>query len=112
VGDMISPFKAALGLDYKAFEQRLLAAIHIRFGLPAVSTPKLEAFIKTCDRVAAFLEATQLAGFGTDEATKFFGRPKGLDGENASRFFRLKPLATFAASAHYLRLFQKLVQQP
>jgi 5'-deoxynucleotidase YfbR-like HD superfamily hydrolase len=112
VGDMISPFKAALGLDYKAFEQRLLAAIHIRFGLPAVSTKKLETFIKTCDRVAAFLEATQLAGFGTDEATRFFGRPKGLDGENASRFFRLKPLATFAASAHYLRLFQKLVQQP
>jgi uncharacterized protein len=110
VGDMISPFKAALGLDYKAFEQRLLAAIHIRFGLPAVSTQKLETFIKRCDRVAAFLEATQLAGFGTDEATRFFGRPKGLDGENASRFFRLKPLATGAASAHYLLLFKKLVQ--
>jgi 5'-deoxynucleotidase YfbR-like HD superfamily hydrolase len=111
VGDMISPFKAALGLDYKAFEQRLLAAIHIRFGLPAVSTQKLETFIKSCDRLAAFLEATQLAGFGTDEATRFFGRPKGLDGEPASRFFRLKPLATGAASAHYLRLFQKLAQQ-
>ena len=25
VGDMISPFKAALGLDYKAFENRLLS---------------------------------------------------------------------------------------
>jgi 5'-deoxynucleotidase YfbR-like HD superfamily hydrolase len=112
VGDMISPFKAALGLDYKAFEQRLLSAIHIRFGLPAVSTQKLETFIKRCDRVAAFLEATQLAGFAMDEATRFFGRPKGLDGENASRFFRLKPLATSAASGHYLRLFQKLVQQP
>ena len=106
---MISPFKAALGLDYKAFEQRLLAAIHIRFGLPAASTAKLEAFIKTCDRMAAYLEATQLAGFGIDggEQDSSAGR-KGLDGENASRFFRLKPLATNDASAHYLRLFQKL----
>ena len=34
VGDMISPFKAALGLDYKAFENRLLSAIHMRFSLP------------------------------------------------------------------------------
>jgi len=31
---MISPFKAVLGGDYKAVEKRLLAAIHIRFGLP------------------------------------------------------------------------------
>ena len=43
VGDMISPFKAALGLDYKAFENRLLAAIHIRFGLPAQGAQKLES---------------------------------------------------------------------
>src|ERR1700739_1169021 len=34
IGDMISPFKAALGLNYRAFEDRLEAAIHIRFGLP------------------------------------------------------------------------------
>src|SRR6202011_5648286 len=31
IGDMISPFKAVLGGDYKAVEKRLLAAIHIRF---------------------------------------------------------------------------------
>jgi 5'-deoxynucleotidase YfbR-like HD superfamily hydrolase len=110
VGDMISPFKAALGLDYKGFEQRLLAAIHIRFGLPAMTPAKLEAFIKSCDRVAAFLEATQLAGFGIDEAAKFFGRPKGLDGGSAAHFFRLKPLAPNDASAHYLNLFRKLAQ--
>lgn len=112
VGDMISPFKAALGLDYKSFEQRLLAAIHIRFGLAATVPEKLAAFIKGCDRLAAFLEATQLAGFGIEEATKFFGRPKGLDGGDAARFFRLKPLAPNEASAQYLRLFQKLSQQP
>ena len=27
IGDLISPFKAAVGIDYKAFENRLLAAI-------------------------------------------------------------------------------------
>jgi len=108
VGDMISPFKAALGLDYKAFERQLLAAIHIRFGLAAGTPPKREAFIKKCDRVAAYLEATQLAGFGVEEAEKFFGRPKGLEGEAVSAFFRLKPLAPNDASALYLRTFRKL----
>ncbi|PZF75622.1 hydrolase [Aestuariivirga litoralis] len=108
VGDMISPFKAALGLDYKAFENRLLAAIHIRFGLSAQRAQKLEVFIKKCDHLAAYLEATQLAGFAVDEAEKFFGKPKGLDGEAAKRFFRLKPLAPTDAAALYLRTFRKL----
>ena len=35
IGDMISPFKAVIGDAYKAVEKRLLAAIHLRFGLPA-----------------------------------------------------------------------------
>lgn len=108
VGDMISPFKAALGLNYKAFENRLLAAIHIRFGLPAQGSQKLESFIKTCDRLAAYLEATQLAGFDVPEAEKFFGKPKGLTGEGAQRFFRLKPLAPNDAAALYLKTFRKL----
>ena len=108
VGDMISPFKAALGLDYKAFENRLLAAIHIRFGLPAQGAQKLETFIKKCDHLAAYLEATQLAGFAVDEAERFFGKPKGLTGETAQRFFRLKPLAPNDAAALYLRTFRKL----
>jgi 5'-deoxynucleotidase YfbR-like HD superfamily hydrolase len=108
VGDMISPFKAALGLDYKAFENRLLAAIHIRFGLKPLVPPKHQVFIKSCDRLAAFLEATQLAGFGLEEAMTFFGRPKGLNGEAAQRFFRLTPLAATEASALYLTTFRTL----
>ena len=108
VGDMISPLKAALGLDYKAFENRLLAAIHIRFGLKPQVLQKLEAFIKKCDHLAAYLEATQLAGFGVEEAEKFFGRPKALSGEAAQRFFRLKPLAPNDAAALYLKTFRKL----
>jgi 5'-deoxynucleotidase YfbR-like HD superfamily hydrolase len=75
IGDMISPFKAALGLDYKTFEDRLEAAIHIRFGLPPHAPASVKALIKTADRASAFYEATQLAGFTREEALTLFGAP-------------------------------------
>lgn len=105
IGDMISPFKAALGMDYKAFEHRLMAAIHVRFGLPPAATADLELRIKEADKMAAYLEATQLAGFSIAESEKFFGRPKGL---NAS-FQNLEPLATNEAKADFIVAFHKLV---
>ena len=76
IGDLISPFKAAVGFDYKAFELRLQAAIHIRFGLPAALPRTVQDGIKRADRMAAFLEATQLAGFAPEEARRLFGRPR------------------------------------
>jgi uncharacterized protein len=75
IGDMISPFKAAIGDNYKAVEHRLLAAIYLRFGLPAKITDTLQSLIKASDRAAAYLEATRLAGFADEEARKFFGPP-------------------------------------
>jgi uncharacterized protein len=105
IGDMISPFKAALGVDYKAFEHRLMAAIHIRFGLPPKASNETEVLIKEADKMAAYLEATQLAGFSIPESEKFFGRPKGLSGA----FQELEPLATNDAAAQYLSVFKKLV---
>ncbi len=78
IGDMISPFKAVIGDAYKGVEARLLAAIHIRFGLPVVRSADLEALVKVSDRSAAHLEATRLAGFGLAEARKFFGPPPKL----------------------------------
>jgi uncharacterized protein len=108
IGDMISPFKAAVGLDYKAFELRLLAAIHLRFGLPASVPPWVERLIKRADKTAAFLEATQLAGFSITEAHIFFGRPRGLSGEGGTGWRTLKPLAPNDASAQYLRKFRRL----
>ncbi len=78
IGDIISPFKAVIGDAYKAIEAGLLTAIHLHFGLPAQPTAVLKRFIKQADRQAAFLEATHLAGFGREEAIKFFGRPEPL----------------------------------
>jgi uncharacterized protein len=75
VGDLISPFKAALGYDYKAFELRLLGAIHRRFGLPDVLPDAVQSAIKRADRIAAYFEATVLAGFAASEADELFGRP-------------------------------------
>ena len=78
IGDMISPFKAVIDGAYKAVEQRLLAAIHIRFGLPPVLPAAITRQIKAADMGAAYLEATRLAGFAEAEATRLFGRDPGL----------------------------------
>jgi 5'-deoxynucleotidase YfbR-like HD superfamily hydrolase len=78
IGDMISPFKAVLGGDYKAVEKRLLSAIHIRFGLPPVLAEEVTRQIKVADRGAAYLEATELAGFAGGEAKRLFGRDPDL----------------------------------
>jgi len=103
VGDLISPFKAAVGLDYKDFELRLLSAIHLRFGLPAKTPEDAGKLIKKADHIAAYFEATQLAGFTREEARKFFGYPPGF-----LRIPRLLPLAAADAQAQYINRFQRL----
>ena len=75
IGDMITPFKAVIGDAYKAVESRLLAAIHLRFGLPPALPAELTRLIKAADRASAYLEATRLAGFERAEAKRFFGTP-------------------------------------
>ncbi len=80
IGDMISPFKAALGVNYKDFEARLEGAIHLRFGLPPKNPVAIKKLIKQADRACAYFEATQLAGFTREEALGFFGAPpEGYD---------------------------------
>ncbi len=108
IGDMISPFKAALGLDYKDFEHRLQRAIHIRFGLPAELPQWVERLIKRADKASAFIEATRLAGFTDAEAARFFGRPRGLKGPEVERLLALEPLPAEEARAAFLRRFGKL----
>jgi 5'-deoxynucleotidase YfbR-like HD superfamily hydrolase len=75
IGDMISPVKAAIGPEYGVLDDRLSAAIHMRFGLPALVAPKLKKLIKKADQLSAWLEATQIAGFSQAEASKVFGKP-------------------------------------
>jgi uncharacterized protein len=106
VGDMISPFKAALGVDYKQFENRLLSAIHLRFGLAAQLPQSLVDAIKQADKTSAYLEATQLAGFSLDEGAKFFGRPRGLNGFSVV----LEPISTRNAASDYLQVFSELLE--
>lgn len=75
IGDMISPVKAAVGPGYGALDERLTAAIHIRFGLPAAIPKTVKQQIKKADKISAWMEATQIAGFSETEATRFFGKP-------------------------------------
>lgn len=75
IGDMISPVKAAVGPGYQALDERLAAAVHLRFGLPARLPAAVKAAIKAADRVSAWAEATAIAGFTEPEADRLFGRP-------------------------------------
>ncbi|AUJ65314.1 hypothetical protein B9057_13950 [Aestuarium zhoushanense] len=89
IGDMISPVKAAVGPNYGELDERLTAAIHIRFGLPAKLPTEIKKRIKEADKVSAWLEATQIAGFSTSEADKLFGK---LDKQLVAKLgIRLRP---------------------
>lgn len=103
IGDLISPFKVAIGIDYKALELRLQSAIHIRFGLPPKASVALTTLFKKADLIAAFFEATQLAGFEPPVARRFFGNPP-----HSMRVPRLVPLATGEAQAQFLQRFRRL----
>jgi hypothetical protein len=104
IGDMISPFKAVVGGGYKTVEDRLQRAIHLRFSLPAQRTEKLTKEIKRADQIAAYFEATVLAGFSTAEATRFFGRPRGLSADR----FDLSSRPAKSAQSAFLKSFAKI----
>jgi 5'-deoxynucleotidase YfbR-like HD superfamily hydrolase len=76
IGDMISPVKGAVGPGYGALEERLMAAVHLRYGLPAALPLAVKAAIKKADRASAWLEAVQIAGFTEAEADRIFKRPE------------------------------------
>jgi uncharacterized protein len=105
IGDMISPFKAAIGGEYKLIEERLKRAIHIRFGLAAEPADDLNRSIKVADRASAYLEATALAGFPIAEARKLFGAPDlPLRGFSAY----LEPMRPAAVETRLLARFAEL----
>ncbi len=104
IGDMISPFKAVVGGGYKAVEKRLEAAIHLRFGLPAHPSRLLKDNIKRADTIAAYFEATVLAGFTPVEARKFFGQPRDI----VQEMLPIDPLPAIEAQALFLARFEAL----
>jgi 5'-deoxynucleotidase YfbR-like HD superfamily hydrolase len=108
IGDLISPFKAALALDYRAFEAKLLAAIHLRFGLPAELPDPVAKLIKRADKIAAYYEASCLAGFSRNEARRFFGQPRGLSPALVKRLSHLIPLPAAAVETEFINRFNEL----
>jgi 5'-deoxynucleotidase YfbR-like HD superfamily hydrolase len=103
VGDLISPFKAAVGIDYKDFELKLLTAIHLRFGLPAKAPASLLTLYKKADTISAYHEATQLAGFSVPEAKAIFGSPP-----SSLKTPRLHGIPPAEAQALFLERFRRL----
>jgi uncharacterized protein len=110
IGDLISPFKAAVGLDYKAFERQLLQAIHRRFGLPPSLPERTANAIKAADRVAAYYEATGLAGFTLAEANRYFGMPRGVPDALRQRLEVIDAKSISAAQVEFLSRFRDLSQ--
>lgn len=101
IGDMISPFKSVMGGSYKDCELRLQRAIHLRFSLPGELSAGLRKDIKRADQIAAYFEATELAGFSIAEATEFFGRPRGFSADRLD----LAPQSTVRAQNAFVKRF-------
>lgn len=103
VGDLISPFKAAVGADYKDLERRLERAIHLRFGLPALLPGDIARTIKRADRASAYFEAITVAGFDVAEASRIFHRPAKLACPE------IRPLSPGRAKRAFLERFTALI---
>ncbi len=106
IGDMISPVKDAVGPEYAALDKRLMAAIHIRFGLPAELPPAIKKQIKRADRISAWLEAVQIAGFSEQEADKLFGKPVLEDIPKR----KLRPHPPMESKGAFMEVFSDLTE--
>lgn len=105
IGDMISPVKSALGVEYGEMDSRIAAAVHRRFGLPAVIPAPIKKRIKIADRFSARLEAVGIAGFTPAEAARLFPVPAGIGIEGLE--IRLRPPSDTRAA--YLARFAELL---
>ena len=108
IGDLISPFKAVIDTAYRQVEERLHAAIRLRFGLPAQLPATLLARIKKADQVAAYFEAVRLAGFTDSDAARYFGRPGGINVDVIASM--LDPWPAKRAESLYLKAFKAVAK--
>jgi len=107
IGDMISPVKAAVGPGYGALDDRLMAAIHLRFGLPAQVPAQIKRQIKKADKSSAWLEATQIAGFSKPEADKLFG----IQNYSLIHGFSIKLRTPADVRSHFLERHGRLIRE-
>ncbi len=106
IGDMISPVKTSVGPGYAELDARLAAAIRVRFGLPAVLPDKVRRTIKRADRISAWMEAVEIAGFSEPEANRLFGRPRA----DAMQGLRIRLRAPRDVRAEFTARHQTLLE--
>ena len=71
-------------------------------------SPALTRLVKRADRVAAYIEATRLAGFSDSEADRIFGRPAALAAILGEIVALVEPWPTGLAQERYLARFADL----
>ena len=104
ISDMISPLKDHLGMTYETLDEKLTMAICIRFNIPTTKIKIIKKQVKLADRMAAWLEAIQLAGFSKKEADKLFGKQVSVEGfENY-----LSPATPFFVRKKFVNRFNEL----
>ena len=104
ISDMISPLKTHLGMTYETLDEKLTMAICIRFNIPTTKIKIIKKQVKLADKMAAWLEAIQLAGFSKKEADKLFGKQVSVEGfENY-----LSPATPFFVRKKFVNRFNEL----
>ena len=85
-----------------------LSAIHLRFALPYPLPEGVAAAIKQADRIAAYYEATSLAGFAIGEAQRYFGPVVTLAEPMNAALMAIHPETALDAQRAFLRRFAQL----
>ena len=108
IGDIISPFKAAMGGSYKEVEMKLQKVIYEKLKLKTEVDEELYKNIKKADDIAAYVEAMQLAGFTEAEAEQVFnGKYKEFDDTQ----FNLVPMTAQMAEKTFLDRLNEIKKQ-
>ncbi len=110
IGDMITPFKSAMGDGYKVYEHRLMAAVSTRFSLPLKPPVTVSRLVKQSDKIAAYYEAVSLAGFSEEEAQKLFGTAENVNPDADVEFRNLRPMQASEAQTRFMKLFVRLTK--
>ena len=107
IGDMISPVKNKIGPEYEKLEIEILRAVHIKFGLPTTVPKSIKSKIKNADKSAAWIEATQMAGFTEKEADKIFGSQK----DDFVKKYKFIPMSPFKTREAFISRLNKLLEK-